>query len=258
MVQKFYHVHIARSIAKHPGWTYETNMSKKQILHNFVAPFLNGGEIICNGVVFQRSEIEVFRIYVTTNKVLETTEYQNFNVDSEINKNGKDVTREIMEEGKKYQIEKEVTVRSDQIFIVHGHDSKSKIELARMIENDFGLEAIILHEQPNKGNTLIEKFERVSERPGYAFVLLTPDDKGGEKGSKVANLNNRARQNVILELGYFLGRLGRGRVCCLYTGGVEIPSDFSGVLYLEFTKNIDERYREIRRELRSAGYELKK
>jgi predicted nucleotide-binding protein len=195
---------------------------------------------------------------VTDNKVPTTSEYQNFSVDSEINKNGRDVTREMMEEGKNFQIEKEISVRSDQVFIVHGHDSEAKLELARMIENDLGLKAIILHEQPNKGNTIIEKFERVSEKPGYAFVLLSPDDIGGETGSEMNELKPRARQNVILELGYFLGRLGRDRVCCLYRGGVEVPSDFSGVLYLEYSTKVSERYREIRQELSSAGYEIKK
>ena len=87
---------------------------------------------------------------------------------------------------------------------------------------------------------------------------MTPDDVGGEdkEGIKTNDLKPRARQNVILELGYFVGRLGRDRVCCLYKGGVEIPSDFYGVLYLEYMTNVGERYRDIRQELHSAGYEI--
>jgi predicted nucleotide-binding protein len=87
---------------------------------------------------------------------------------------------------------------------------------------------------------------------------LTPDDVGGEdkEGIKTNDLKPRARQNVILELGYFVGRLARDRVCCLYKGGVEIPSDFYGVLYLEYMTNVGERYHDIREELHSAGYEI--
>ena len=142
---------------------------------------------------------------------------------------------------------------------MHGHDSEAKLELARTIDKDFGLEAVILHEQPNKGNTIIEKFEHVSEKPGYVFVLLTPNDIGGKykEDTKINDLKPRARQNVILELGYFVGRLGRHRVCCLCKGNVEIPSDFSGVLYLEYKDKISECYRELRRELVSAGYRIR-
>jgi hypothetical protein len=93
MVQNFYHMHIAREGSKHPRWTYETNLSKKQVLDSFVVPFTAKREIICNGVVFLPLEFSVFKIYSTTNKVLETSEFQNFSVDSEINKNGKAVSR---------------------------------------------------------------------------------------------------------------------------------------------------------------------
>jgi hypothetical protein len=134
MVQKCYHVHIAREGSKHPRWTYETNLSKKQVLQSLIVPYNAKREIICDGVVFLPLEISVFKIYSTTNKVLETSEFQNFSVDSEINKNGKEVTSKLLEEGKKFQSEKEISVHSNQIFIVHGHDSESKLELARMIE----------------------------------------------------------------------------------------------------------------------------
>lgn len=92
---------------------------------------------------------------------------------------------------------------------------------------------MILHEQPNQGRTIIEKFEVSSSDVAFAVVLLTPDDVGGIKEDP-PNLQLRARQNVILELGYFLGRLGRTRVCALHRGGVELPSDYQGVLYIEF------------------------
>jgi predicted nucleotide-binding protein len=122
------------------------------------------------------------------------------------------------------------------------------------------------------GGTIIEKFENVAELPGYAFVLLIPDDVGGENTQGIEmdvpkigykrlkdlniNIKPRARQNVILELGYFYARLRRKRVCCLYKEGVEIPSDISGVMYKKFTKSIREMKGDIRRELRAVGYDV--
>lgn len=94
---------------------------------------------------------------------------------------------------------------------------------------NLGLRAIILHELPDSGQTIIEKFERYSD-VAFAIVLLTPDDVGASESSS-EKLNPRARQNVILELGYFTAKLGRSRVCALYSGNVELPSDLHGVLY---------------------------
>ena len=118
--------------------------------------------------------------------------------------------------------------KTNKVFIVHGHDVSVKESVARYLEK-IGLAPIILHEQPNSGKTIIEKFEVFSDVE-FAVILLTPDDIGSTKENK-EELNERARQNVIMELGYFLGKLGRERVCVLYKEGVEIPSDYQGVLY---------------------------
>jgi predicted nucleotide-binding protein len=93
------------------------------------------------------------------------------------------------------------------------------------------LQAIILREQPDQGRTIIEKFEAYAGEVGFAVVLLTPDDLGGTAGEMPQS--SRARQNVIFELGYFVGRLGRGRACLLCKGDVEIPSDLYGVIYTD-------------------------
>jgi predicted nucleotide-binding protein len=119
---------------------------------------------------------------------------------------------------------------SRKIFLVHGHDQAVTSIVARFLEK-LKLEAVILHEQPNEGQTIIEKFERHAD-VGFAVVLLTPDDMGGiAPGS---NLQPRARQNVILELGYFIGKLGRPRVCALYVTGVELPSDLHGLVWVAY------------------------
>lgn len=119
-----------------------------------------------------------------------------------------------------------------KVFIVHGHDDALKNAVARLVDR-LGLESIILHEQPNKGRTIIEKFLAYSD-VGFAIVLLTPDDVGGAAKATKESLLPRARQNVILELGFFLGRLGRERVAALYTPSVEMPSDYTGVLFVPY------------------------
>lgn len=115
---------------------------------------------------------------------------------------------------------------SNRIFVVHGHDEGAREGVARFLEK-LGFEAIILHEQANQGRTIIEKIEAYSN-VGFAVVLLTPDDYGGKAGGPS---QPRARQNVILELGYFVGHLGRGHVCALMRGEIEVPTDWSGVVY---------------------------
>lgn len=117
---------------------------------------------------------------------------------------------------------------SDRIFIVHGHDEAPREALARFITS-LGFEPIILHEQASQSATIIEKFEKHSLTAGFAVVLLTPDDVGG---SSIHNLQPRARQNVVLEFGYFLGSLGRARVCALVKDKVELPSDMHGIVYI--------------------------
>lgn len=115
------------------------------------------------------------------------------------------------------------------VFIVHGHDEAAKTKVAYLIHR-LGLNPIILNDQVNQGQTIIEKFEQHAAEVGFAVVLFTPDDEGRSLKSESA-LQPRARQNVILEMGYFVARLGRSKVCPLYTPKVELPSDLLGVAY---------------------------
>ena len=118
----------------------------------------------------------------------------------------------------------------DEVFIVHGHDNEAKETVARFVEN-LDIEATILHERTNRGKTIPEKFEEHAGKVGFAIILLTPDDVGKSK-DETDELRPRARQNVILELGYFWALLGRERICVLYKEGVELPSDIHGILYV--------------------------
>lgn len=118
-----------------------------------------------------------------------------------------------------------------RVFIVHGHAKDTKHEVEAFLMR-LGLEPVILDQVAGASKTIIEKFEQEAEQAVFAVVLLTPDDHGAAKGA--SDLNPRARQNVIFELGYFAGKLGRGRVAALKRGDVEIPSDYNGVEYIAF------------------------
>jgi len=144
------------------------------------------------------------------------------------------------------------SVASNKVFIVHGHDDAALQGLARFLER-LGLEAMVLRELPNQGRTIIEKFEDSASAVGFAVVLLTPDDLGGALSSDA--LDARARQNVVFELGYFAGKLGRGRVCLLRKGDVEIPSDLFGVVYTDMDA-ADGWKAKLVKELQAAGLQF--
>lgn len=137
------------------------------------------------------------------------------------------------------------------VFIVHGHNNEIKEAVARTLQK-LDLNPIILHEQANSGKTIIEKFEKHSN-VGFAIVLLTDDDLGKSKKDELDNA--RARQNVILEMGYFIGKLGRDKVCPLYSKGVELPSDLYGLLYIELDSSAHWQI-SIAKELKAAGYSI--
>jgi hypothetical protein len=138
---------------------------------------------------------------------------------------------------------------SKEIFIVHGRNDEVKNKVSEFLTN-FRLNPIILNEQANEGMTVIEKFERHAN-VGFAVVLMTDDDLGKERSSP--NLNARARQNVILELGYFIAKK-RSRVCILYSKGVELPTDLGGIVYIEIDTG-EEWKKSLEKELRKAGYD---
>lgn len=140
-------------------------------------------------------------------------------------------------------------VSENKIFIVHGHNAAAKEQVARTIDK-LGLYPVILSEQANQGKTLIEKFEQHSD-VGYSLVLLTADDEG--KSIKESTPKKRARQNAILELGYFIGKLGRSKVAIIYEAGVEVPNDIDGVAYIP----LDAHWQiAVAKELKHAGYQV--
>lgn len=151
------------------------------------------------------------------------------------------------------------TVKTKKVFIVHGRDEISKTNLEVFLR-EIGLEPIVLHRQADVGQTVIEKFEANSD-VGFAFILLTPDEiayltpqdslPDDEREKEL-----RARPNVMFEFGYFVGKLGRSKVCCLYTGDVAIPSDLNGLIYKKYTSNVEEVAYSIIKDLKATGYDI--
>ena len=142
---------------------------------------------------------------------------------------------------------------SNRGFLVPGPNAAAILETARFLEG-FDLQVTILREQPNSGRTIIEKFFDFSD-VAFAVVLLTGDDRGGIFSAPYEDQKPRARQNVVLELGFFLGKLGRKRVCALYQEGVDIPSDYSGVLFIQLDRGGAWRLT-LARELKAAGLDI--
>jgi len=150
-------------------------------------------------------------------------------------------------------------LRRVRVFVVHGHDHGPRDAVALLL-GKLGFEPVILEDQPNKGRTIIEKFVDYSDVK-YAVVLMSPDGRSPvratiaaeqERNAEVLHIPGRARQNVILELGFFIGKLGRDHVAAVVVGDVEVPSDVDGVLYIKFDpagawKN------QLAREMKAAG-----
>ena len=141
-------------------------------------------------------------------------------------------------------------IDTNEVFVIHGRDHGTRDTVARFL-NVLGLKAVILQEQASQGRTIIEKFEKFAQ-VDFAIALFTPDDVGGSHDD---DLQPRARQNAIFELGYFIGKYGRDRVCALVKGTPEIPSDYSGVVYIPFNESESWKM-DLFKELKEAGFDI--
>ncbi len=142
-------------------------------------------------------------------------------------------------------------VNTSSVFIVHGHDEITKLEMCEFI-TDLGLEPVILHMQASSGRTIIEKIEHYTD-VGFAIVLYTPCDLGSKAGSLTSNY--RARQNVVFEHGFLMGKLGRSRVVAVVKDQVEIPNDISGIVYITMDES-DGWKDDLKKEMRNIGYQV--
>ena len=139
-----------------------------------------------------------------------------------------------------------------EVFLIHGRDEGTRETVARFLQQ-LELEPVILTEQASHGRTIIEKFETHAD-VSFAIALLTPDDAGTLQSETSAS-RPRARQNVIFEIGFFIGRLGRERVRALTKGEVEIPSDYSGVEYIPLDDGGGWKFQLVK-ELKAAGFDV--
>ena len=286
----YYHIWI-KTIK---GKDYFEHDYTEDSLEKLVKLYKEGKIFFFDGKNIDPREVRTFRICKTAER------YKSYMPD--VWDTGKDVTKDFVHKSKKPK------PLPKSIFIVHGTDHKPMKELKTMLK-EFGLNPIVLHEQPSGSRTIVEKLEKYSD-VGYAFVILTPDDLGGslyleettiqtlreqilnstiqisdhikvkgtitEEGFRRLLLRyqhtidriitalvtkfmgkHRARQNVVLEFGYFIGLLSRDRVCCLYKGDIELPSDMHGIVYIPFKESVNEVRDKIIKELKEAGYELK-
>lgn len=238
-----------------------------EINERIVYPFLRHENFQFDGYFLKHEEIKRITIKETQKTTQELSKYENDNMPSGIimfvtpseivgyEKYTKDITTIIFDQAKSSLLTKtEAAINSTshdltKVFIVHGRDDLAKTETARFIEK-LGFSAIILHEQASSGKTIIEKIE-AHTNVGFAIVLYTPCDIGGLTGETTQK--SRARQNVVFEHGYLIGKLGRHSVCALVKGDIETPNDISGVVYVPLD-NHGAWHLAVAKELRNAGY----
>lgn len=146
-----------------------------------------------------------------------------------------------------------INIKNRKIFVVYGHDDIARTQLEALLRR-WDLDPIILDQQASSGQTIIEKLEEYAEEVGYAIILATPDDEGRVKDG--GELKSRVRQNVVLELGMFLAKLGREKVAILLKedSNFEKPSDIHGLIYIPFKDKVDEASVNLIRELSRQGY----
>lgn len=146
-----------------------------------------------------------------------------------------------------------LTLVGNKVFVVHGHDDAATQEVARTLEK-LGFDAIILREQASGGQTIMEKIETNTDVV-FSVVLYTPCDLGRAKEQKAEDEKGRARQNVVFEHGYLIGKLGRSHVCALVKDGVETPGDINGVVYVPMDEKGAWKF-ELAKEMKAAGLDV--
>lgn len=269
----FYHVIIKPKSDKYYG-EYKTDLTKEQLISRFVEPYEQGMPIVINGKTVQPNDLE--RIKISKSERTIESFIPQIKAEDQASSvafiggpsytyqaigRATDVTDDFIEGAIGYKkalaetksdTEKAKEGEPTRVFIVHGHDESAQNKAARFVEK-LGFEAIILHEKASSGRTIIEKIEHYSD-VGFAIVLYTPDDVGNVK-SEPDNLNVRARQNVVFEHGYLIGRLGRQNVSALVDGKLELPNDISGVVYISFDEGSAWQL-QLAKEMKQSGYKI--
>ena len=273
----FYQVLIETSekVGKNGKYKQHFELDKtdvKEIETDVVTPYLKGEQFQFDGYFIQAKEVKRIVVKQTAKTTKELSDYENRTMPAGVimfvsresivsyDKHTKDITKEVFASAKENLSEAKTatksalntTVEHNKVFIVHGHDDLAKVETARFIEQ-MGFEPIVLHEQPNSGDTIIEKIEKYSN-VGFGVVLYTPCDIGA-KSSENPDLQPRARQNVVFEHGFLNGKLGRKNVCALVKSSLETPNDISGVVYVPMDEHGAWKVA-LAKDMRNAGFNV--
>ncbi|AKB18571.1 TIR domain-containing protein [Methanosarcina sp. WWM596] len=268
----YYHVKIRQKSSKVTD-ELKLDLSEEKLLSQFIVPYENGENIFVNGKSIPPEDIERIKINKTEMNSAELIPIirakrpkkavaPQISTEWLVTKEGEDVTDDLIKGEPGYKKKKfgekmgEVKPKGNQIFVVHGRDDGMKQAVARTLEK-LELKPIVLHEQPNQGRTIFEKFAEYADSVSFAVVLLSPDDIGYRKDQSSEAAKFRARQNVILELGFFLGKLGRHNVAALFKNDPDFegPSDYDGILYTPFDNSGRWQF-DLVRELKAVGYDI--
>lgn len=258
----------------------KTDISEEELLSRYVEPYIYGEKIVINGTTIEPKD--VWRVKITqsedsiqptieqieTNDQLDRSPYKLLRASAKWRAidEQEDVTDKYINvaPGSKKREEvmevKAEAIDNKKVFVVHGHDTELKNDVELFLKS-INLDPIVLHRQLDEGMTVIEKFEKYSD-VNYAIILLTPDDVGFpvseiEKSEEDRAVEYRARQNVIFEFGYFVGKLSRKNVCCIYKQGVRLPSDLNGLIYKQVSKSVEEVGLFVMKELKNCGLNVK-
>jgi predicted nucleotide-binding protein len=259
----------------------KTNISEEELVSRYVEPYIYGETIVINGTTLQPKEIwrtkitkSDFNLDTIINEIREAdkidrSQYKIFRSSAEWRAIDRveDVTDKFINvpPGSKKRPNPEVVKEASQVdpnkvFVVHGHDTELKNDVDLFLRG-LSLTPIVLHRELDEGLTIIEKFEKHSNVK-YAIILLTPDDVGTtykeyQKPEQERSVEFRARQNVIFEFGYFVGKLTRRNVCCIYKEGVTVPSDLDGLIYKKVKSSVEEVGMFLIKELKNVGLQIK-
>ncbi len=150
----------------------------------------------------------------------------------------------------------DATIQNKKVFVVYGHDGNARTQLEAMLRR-WDLEPMILDQLISSGQTIIEKLEEYTKQANFGIVLATPDDIGYPKSDE-SKKKFRVRQNVVLELGMLLSKIGRNKVAILLSQAedMEKPSDIDGLIYIPFKENVEEAKLSLAKEMQNNGYSL--
>ena len=272
----YYHVRIMTTSSKDPYYEWD-KIDLSEIKERIVIPFLKEERVCFSKQFFPASEIRSIVIVEseltvkayradlqkkypnssllwTSPFIFNEDESSVRNISDRVFKECKSQLQEITSKSEAPTPNKPQTpMDKSKVFIVHGHDDAAKEAAARFVEK-IGLEAIILHEQASSGKTIIEKIEEYTN-VGFGIVLYTPCDVGALQGQEKDDLKPRARQNVVFEHGYLIGKIGRENVCALVKGNIETPNDISGVVYIKMEGEKEWKYK-VADEMKESGYNV--